>query len=312
MSPVFGDMFEIMLNSIGDAVLAVDRRGRAIYLNAVAEQLTGWSSSRAVGRSIQEVFHTVDSDTRRPRNGLSSRAIAEGRTVALELGGILIREDGSELAIEESAAPIRNTRGSIIGAVIVFHDARQSRVINDRISYLAYHDPLTGLPNRLLLLERLSQAVGMAERYHKQIALLFIDLDHFKAVNDAFGHTVGDDVLRAVSMELLCRLRTTDTLARIGGDEFVVLLTQIEHAADAGHVAANLVHACASQPTLCGRGLDITLSIGVSTYPEDGLDAGALMQCADEAMYRAKAGGRNGFEFGEAKASSLTARRTFT
>src|SRR5690606_34716997 len=178
----FEDMALITLDAIGDAVLVVDPEGRVIYLNKVAETLTGWSRKDALGSSIDQVFLIIDGITRKRAVSPARRAISEGRTVELALGSILVRRDGTDVAIEDSAAPIHNHLGQMAGAVIVFHDARQSGHAIQKMSHLAQHDALTGLPNRILLMERLTHAIGMAKRNHKQIALLFLDLDHFKQI----------------------------------------------------------------------------------------------------------------------------------
>lgn len=307
----FGDMAQITLNSIGDAVLVVNPQGEVIYLNTVAEKLTGWSSKAALGHPVEDVFRIVDGTTRERAVSPSRRAISEGRIVELELGSVLIRKDGTDLAIEDSAAPILNRSGAIVGAVIVFHDARESRTVTARMSHQAHHDSLTGLPNRLLLMERLNQAIGMAGRHHKQIALLFLDLDHFKEINDAYGHAVGDHLLRDIAGDIVSCVRGTDTVSRLGGDEFVILLTQVEAMRDAAQVAEKLLAKFARPRVIDGHSLKVTLSIGISSYPENGLDAGALMQNADSAMYVTKSQGRNNFQFCPLR-NDAVARRTFT
>lgn len=307
----FGDMAQITLNAIGDAVLVVDPAGKVIYLNKVAETLTGWTSATALGRSVEDVFYIVDGTTRDRAISPSQRAIEEGQIVELELGSVLIRKDGTDLEIEDSAAPILNRLGRIVGAVIVFHDARESRSVKDRMSHLAQHDCLTGLPNRMLLTERLTQAIGMASRRHKQVALLFLDLDNFKEINDAFGHAVGDHFLREAAADIVSCVRATDTVSRLGGDEFVILLTEIEARQDAAHVAEKLLEKFAAPRIIDGQEMRVTLSIGISCYPDNGLDAGELMQNADSAMYITKNRGRNSFQFCHGQDEGKV-RRTFT
>lgn len=292
----FEDMAQITLDAIGDAVLVVDPESKVIYLNKVAESLTGWPSKIALGRSAEEVFHIVDGTTRRREISPSQRAIREERIVELALGSVLIRRDGSDLAIEDSAAPIRSREGNIAGAVIVFHDARQSRSVTQRMSHLAQHDSLTSLPNRVLLMERLTQALGMANRHGKQLALLFMDLDDFKHINDSYGHAVGDQLLREVAEDIRACVRTTDTVSRLGGDEFVILLTEIEALRDSVQVAEKLLARFALPRKLDGHDIRVSLSIGISVYPENGLEAGALIRNADAAMYQAKKYGRNRYQ----------------
>jgi diguanylate cyclase (GGDEF)-like protein/PAS domain S-box-containing protein len=281
-------MAQITLDAIGDAVLVVNRQDQVIYLNKVAEEMTGWSKPLALGRPVDEVFSIIDGLSRQRGTGPSQRAITEGRTVELALGSVLIRRDGTGIAIEDSAAPIRNRHGNVAGAVIVFHDARQSQFEMQKMSHLAQHDGLTGLPNRVLLTERLNQALGLAKRQHKQVALLFLDMDNFKQVNDIFGHSVGDQLLQDVAASMVTCVRETDTVSRHGGDEFVILLSQIEGIDDAVRVAEKLLARFALPRTIAGHELQVALSIGISVYPENGVDADTLMRNADTAMYTSK------------------------
>lgn len=285
------------LDAIGDAVLVVDPDGKVIYLNKVAETLTGWPEAEALGRSVDQVFHIVDGVSRQQATSPAHRAISAGQTVGLALGSVLIRRDGSDIAIEDSAAPIRDGAGGLTGAVIVFHDARQSGHVTQKMSHLAQHDCLTGLPNRMLLMDRLTNAIGMAKRHGKKMALVFLDLDGFKQINDSFGHAVGDHLLRDVAADIESCVRDTDTVSRHGGDEFVVLLTEIERRRDATHIAEKLLDKFAQPHMVEGQELDVTVSIGISVYPEDGIDADTLMRRADNAMYCAKNAGRNTYRF---------------
>lgn len=285
----FDDMAQITLDAIGDAVLVVNPGGEVIYLNKVAESMTGWSRKLAIGRTVEEIFPIIDGDSRQRRVPPSQRAINEDKIVELALGSVLIRHDGTGIAIEDSAAPIRNHQGKVAGAVIVFHDAAISRVEIQKMSHLAQHDPLTGLPNRALLAERLSQAIGMAKRHCKLLAVLFVDLDHFKQVNDTLGHETGDLLLQDVAENILACVRATDTVCRHGGDEFVILLPQIEDIEDPTRIAEKLQARFARPRTIAGHQLEVSLSIGISVYPDDGMDSDALMRHADAAMYASKA-----------------------
>ncbi|MDZ7781454.1 MAG: diguanylate cyclase [Halioglobus sp.] len=305
-------MAQITLNAIGDAVLVTDPDGIVIYLNRVAEKLTGWASAEACGRPEADVFSIVDGTTRKPRISPSKRAMNEGRIVELELGSVLIRHDGSDLAIEDSAAPILNRHGKLAGAVIVFHDAQESRHVRDNMSYLAQHDSLTGLPNRLLLMERLTQAIGMAKRNRKQVAVLFLDLDYFKQINDSCGHAVGDQLLQEAAAEMVSCVRGTDTVGRLGGDEFVILLPQVEKMEDAAEVAKKLLAKFTRPRVIDGHDLNVSLSIGISSYPADGQDAMSLLQNADTAMYMTKGQGRNNFQFYHREREQAVAYGTVT
>lgn len=293
----FEEMAKITLDAIGDAVLVVDLKGRLIYLNKVAEKLTGWSREEALGRSVEQIFFIFDGVTRERAKSPAERAINEGLAVELALGSVLVRRDGSDMAIEDSATPIRNRLGEIAGAVIVFHDASRSGAAMKKLNHLAQHDFLTGLPNRMLLMERLTQAIGMANRRSKQLALLFLDLDYFKQINDSFGHRVGDHLLQEVAAEIEACVRSTDTVSRHGGDEFVILLTEIDGGQDAIYVAEKLLAQFALPRIIDGHKLHVNMSIGISVYPENGTDAETLMHNADTAMYSTKGNGRNSYRF---------------
>ena len=300
---------QVTLDSIGDAVLTTDLGGRVTYLNLVAEAMTGWSRDEALGRPLSEVFRIIDGATRRAAPNPAQHAIEENRTVGLAADSVLIRRDGSESAIEDSAAPIHNRDGRVSGAVIVFHDVSESRAMVRKMAHLAHHDFLTGLPNRVLLTERLAQAIGLARRRCRQVALLFLDLDYFKHINDSLGHAVGDQLLQSVAGRLSGCVRQTDTVCRQGGDEFVILLTEIEQPQDAGRVAEKLLVAFAEPHPIGQHELHVTLSIGISVYPDDGINAETVMQNADTAMYHAKANGRNNYQFFAAGMNSRAVRR---
>ncbi|HEX4071610.1 MAG TPA: diguanylate cyclase, partial [Planctomycetaceae bacterium] len=192
------DRTRATLDSIGDAVLSIDVAGNVSYLNRVAERMTGWSREEAEGRKLAEIFQIVDSVTREPAPNPLAFAIQENRAVSLTMNCVLIGRDGQESAIEDTAAPIHDGHGEITGAVVVFHDVNASRAQSVKLSHLAQHDPLTDLPNRSLLTERLTQAISLAGRHDRQLAVLFLDLDHFKNVNDTLGHAIGDKLLQSV------------------------------------------------------------------------------------------------------------------
>jgi diguanylate cyclase (GGDEF)-like protein/PAS domain S-box-containing protein len=300
---------QVTLDSIGDAVLTTDLQGRVTYLNRAAEVLTGWSREDALGRPLAEVFHLIDGATRQAAPDPAQRAISENRTVGLAADCLLVRRDGCESAIEDSAAPIHNRDGRVAGAVIVFHDVSESRAMVRKMAHLAHHDFLTGLPNRVLLTERLAQAIGLARRRGKQVALLFVDLDYFKRINDSLGHAVGDLVLQSAALRLSACVRTTDTVCRQGGDEFVILLGEIEQPQDAALVAEKLLGALAEPQMIGQHEIHVTLSIGISVYPDDGIDTDTVMQNADTAMYHAKASGRNNYQFFTAGMNNHAVRR---
>ncbi|HUG97883.1 MAG TPA: diguanylate cyclase [Gammaproteobacteria bacterium] len=288
---------QVTLDSIGDAVLTTDVAGNMTYLNLEAESLTGWSRADAIGRPMVEVFRVIDGETRDPVPNPAQEAIEENRTVGLATGSVLIRRDESEVAIEDSAAPIHRRDGTVCGAVIVFHDVVKSRAMTERMAHLARHDFLTGLANPALLGERMKYAIDLARRHRTQAALLFLDLDDFKDVNDSLGHLAGDELLKSVARRLEACVRSTDTACRRSGDEFILLLSEIACPEDAARVAEKVLAAIREPHAIGGHMVKVGASIGISICPHDGDDPFVLMQCADQAMYKAKASSLEDYRF---------------
>jgi diguanylate cyclase (GGDEF)-like protein/PAS domain S-box-containing protein len=288
----------VTLDSIGDAVVSADLAGRVTYLNSIAEEMTGWPREEARGRPGGEVLRVVDAATREPpaRNPMEL-AIEQEKPVALAANSVLVRRGRIGCAIEGSASPIHDGDGSVIGAVMVFRDVSASRAVVARMSHLAQHDFLTDLPNPVLLSDRITQAIALADRYDRQLAVLFIDLDHFKRINDSLGHATGDKLLQSVALRLKACVRGSDAVARRGGDEFIVLLSEIARAEDAGRSADKIVAAVKAVHHIAGHELLVTISVGISIYPLHGADAEALLKSADAAMYQAKKDGRNRYRF---------------
>jgi diguanylate cyclase (GGDEF)-like protein/PAS domain S-box-containing protein len=287
----------VTLNSMGDAVLSTDARWRITFLNPVAERLTGWTYAEAAGQELAEVFRVIDVTTRKPIVPRLEFEVEKGRTMILPPNCVLLRRDGQELPIEDSAAPIQDRGGRVAGLVVVFHDVSEAQAMARRMTHLAEHDILTSLPNRGLLDDRLEQGIALAQRHSRRLAVLFIDLDHFKHINDSVGHLLGDQLLRAVALRITPCVRGSDTVSRQGGDEFIVLLSEISHAEDAALIADQIRLAVLAPYTIANHLLHLTASIGVSVYPEDGADPQSLIQCADTAMYHAKEKGRNRNQF---------------
>lgn len=287
---------ETTLASIGDAVITVDPRSRVRYLNRVAEEMTGWPLQDAIGRPIDEVMQLLDAET--GEAGLAPLAVAmrDRRIVGLALNSLLVNRDGRRLPVEDSAAPIIGMDGQVVGGVMVFHDVSESRAMALRMSHLAQHDYLTDLPNRVLLQDRLSQALADVPQGRRG-GLIFLDLDHFKIVNDTLGHEVGDLLLQAVARRLQENVREDDTVSRQGGDEFVILLPRLADPRDAAWVAEKLIEAVSEPYLIEGHELEVGASIGISLFPEDGDEATLLMKRADAALYYAKEHGRGRYEY---------------
>jgi diguanylate cyclase (GGDEF)-like protein/PAS domain S-box-containing protein len=303
------DRAQVTLNSIGDAVLSTDNSGNVTYLNVVAERMTGWSRQEAMGRPLTDVFQIVNGDTHKPSPDPLALAIQQNRAVGLSANCILIRRDGVETPIEDCAAPIHDQQGQITGAVIVFHDSGLTRSLLFEMSHMAQHDILTKLPNRLLLTDRLAQAIALARRNDHRLAVLFLDLDGFKNINDSLGHVIGDRLLQSVAVSLSACVRKSDTVSRQGGDEFVILLPEVTREEDAAVSAAKIISVLKKPYSIGGHSLRVAASIGISTYPENGEDAETLIKNADTAMYRAKDNGRDNYQFFRSDMSLQTAER---
>jgi len=287
----------VTLNSIGDAVLCTDVSGNITYLNFVAETMTGWRREEATGKPLAEVFRIIDGTSRKSARDPMEMAVEQNRTVGLTVNCVLIRRDGFESAIEDSAAPIHDRAGLVTGAVIVFHDVSAARAMSLQMTHAAQHDVVTNLPNRLLLNDRITQAIALARRQKKTIAVIFLDLDRFKYINDSLGHATGDQLIQSVAKRLLACVRASDTISRQGGDEFAILLSEIATPEDAAKCATHILLSLSEPHSIGGQDLRIVGSIGISVYPEDGEDAETLIKNADTAMYHAKECGRNNFQF---------------
>jgi diguanylate cyclase (GGDEF)-like protein/PAS domain S-box-containing protein len=288
---------QVTLDCIGDAVICTDTSGNVTFLNPVAERMSGWPLKEAAGRPMGETFRILDATTRESILDPMAKAAAQNRQGKLPSNSVLIRRDGYEVFIEDSVAPIHDREGRVTGAVIVFRDVTAARILEERLTHSAEHDFLTGLPNRMLLNDRVGQAIAFARRNMGGVAVLFLDLDGFKRVNDSLGHPIGDKLLQSVAKRLLDCVRAPDTVSRLGGDEFVVLIQELQHPEDAGAAAGRLLKAIADVHLIEQHEIYITTSIGVSVYPGDARDAETLIRNADTAMYHAKKKGRQMYGF---------------
>jgi diguanylate cyclase (GGDEF)-like protein/PAS domain S-box-containing protein len=300
---------QVTLNSIGDAVVSTDVAGNVTYLNIVAQTLTGWSQHEAAGHPLEDVFRIIDGTTRAQAPNPMEFAIRENKTVSLTPNCVLIRRDGAESPIEDSAAPIHDRQGHVTGAVMVFHDVSAARAVTLRMAYLAQHDSLTDLPNRILFNDRLTEAMALAARYRRQLAVLFLDVDRFKHVNDSLGHDIGDRLLQSIAQRLLGCVRASDTVSRQGGDEFVILLSELTHAQDATVCADKILETLRAPHRIDKYDVQVTASIGIVTYPDDGTDCETLMKHADFAMYHAKENGRDNRQFFKRDANLRAVKR---
>jgi diguanylate cyclase (GGDEF)-like protein/PAS domain S-box-containing protein len=288
---------EITLNSIGDAVISTDMHARVDYLNVAAELLTGWPRLEAYGRPIAEVLDIVDRATGQPVVNPVEYVLQTDRALDLAGDTMLRNRNGSTAPIEDSSTPIHDWDGRIVGAVMVFRDISHTLALTSEMRHLAQHDFLTNLPNRALLNDRIGLAIALAKRSQNHPVVLFLDLDKFKHINDSLGHAVGDLLLQAVSERLTACVRTSDTVSRHGGDEFVILLPDNLRLQDAVLAAEKILGALSAPFMIDNQELHTSTSIGISTFPLDGMDAATLIKNADTAMYHAKEQGRSNFQF---------------
>ena len=300
---------QVTLNCIGDAVICTDIAGNITFLNIVAERITGWARQEAAGRPMTEAFRILDATSRATIPNPMEMAVGNDRTVHLPLNCVLIRRDEFEIPIEDSVSPIHDREGRATGAVIVFRDVSAARAMTLQLAHSAEHDFLTGLPNRMLLNDRVNQAITLAPRHSKKVAVLFLDLDGFKHINDSLGHPIGDKLLQSIAKRLVDCVRSSDTVSRPGGDEFVVLLSEVGQSEDPAITATRLLHAVAEAHSIDQHDLHITTSIGVSVYPEDGMNAETLIKNADTAMYQAKENGRQSYQFFKAAMNVRAVKR---
>lgn len=287
----------ITLNSISDGVIGTDLQGHVDYLNAAAERMTGWLREDAQNQPIERVMHLLHHKTREIVANPMAKVLLENTCKLLASGTLLVHRDGHESMIEDSAAPIHDSAGRIKGAVMVFHDITATHAMSEKMTHLAQHDSLTNLPNRALLNDRISQALALAERHNGQLALLFIDLDNFKHINDSLGHGIGDQLLQSVAQRLSDCVRSADTVSRLGGDEFVVVLSERHSVEDAALTAEKILTTLSQVFVIDEQQLHISASIGISTYPTDADNGADLIRHADTAMYQAKEEGRNNYQF---------------
>ena len=288
---------QVTLASIGDGVMRADVAGTVTFLNRAGTALTGWPGEEAVGKPLGDVFTLIDASTRNPIVHRMQSALAEGDFMPLPETALLVRRDGIELPIEDTVAPIRDKEGNFTGAVNVFRDVSEQREAANLLRHVAHHDPLTGLPNRVLLDDRMNRAIAAAHRYTSKVAALYLDLDGFKLINDTHGHAVGDKLLQSVTARLVTCVRDCDTVSRMGGDEFVVLLPNLHQTEDVAIAARRILQSLGKPHTIEDLELTLTGSIGISIYPDDAGSAGQLLANADAAMYEAKSSGRAGYVF---------------
>jgi len=283
-----------ILQSIGEGVIATDKFGNITFMNPIAEKLTGWNQPESIGKPLTSVLHLMDEDTGKlVRLGIPE-LLANTASNPVK-GNVQIVNYIEKTPIELTSTSIRDEKENTCGLVLVLHDLTERKRYEEKLRYNAVTDHLTALPNRFLFFDRLNMALAQAQRDFQKLGVLMLDLDEFKKVNDTHGHNIGDQLLKGVADRLLGMFRKGDTIARWGGDEFILLLPEIRQAEVAKSVAGRILDSFSRPFEFDGLKIMITASIGVAIFADDGTDADTLIKNADIAMYHAKAAGRNCF-----------------
>ncbi len=285
--------FRAMAEHSADWIWSIDTQGRHTYSNQKGGGVLGYTLEDFLSRDAASLVHPDDLPVFQEtfRKALATQSGWEGVSLRWQ------HRDGSYRILESSASPLFNDAGQLIGFQGVDRDITERKQAEEHIEYLAHHDALTGLPNRILLRDRFEHALAMAERSRSRVALLFLDLDKFKRVNDTLGHAAGDKLLLEVVARLAHSTRETDTISRQGGDEFILLLNDIPDPEAVERIAGEILSRVGEPVEVSGHVLNTSCSIGIAMYPEDGSDFDSLLQKADVAMYNAKDAGRNTWRF---------------
>ncbi|MDT7549237.1 MAG: hypothetical protein QOE84_1631, partial [Actinomycetota bacterium] len=304
---VLYEQMNAITRSLGEGVIALDGDGTITFANPAAETMLGWRRGELLGREIAE---SVDPEGRDLMSATPEWVhlprLRAGETLRID-EHVVTRRDGHPLDVALTASPVRR-EGAVVGAVVVFRDVRDRKTLERRLVHQAFHDPLTGLPNRALFLDRLEHARARSMRDGGTQAVLFLDVDRFKVINDSLGHRTGDQVLQTVASRLVGVLRPSDTVARFGGDEFTVLLEQVADAAEAAQTAERILRALQLPMEAAERDVVITASIGIA-IAEPGNAPGDLLAAADIAMYQAKSRGKNRYVIAAADADERALAR---
>ena len=276
-----------VLNSIPDAVVVTDPDGEIVFANRAAEEMTGYRRKELIGRKIELLVAARQRGAHVRERRRFYRRGQPGLMVHGQGDFILRRKDGTLVEVEIALGPAAED------TVAVIRDVTERRRMEEALAHQALHDPLTNLPNRTLFFDRLHQAINSARRQGTQLAVVMLDLDGFKSVNDAYGHAAGDGVLKVVASRLSEGMRASDTAARIGGDEFAWILPRVASRRSVDRMIRKRLNAARGRIAVDGGRVDIGVSAGIALYPDDGRDADSLIRHADAAMYATKRDGRS-------------------
>lgn len=284
------ESFRHIVEGSPDLIARLTESGIFLYVSAASEKVLLYRPEELVGRSIFDFILAEDAPSVREYLTTVCR-----ESFPWPFSYRIRRKDGRTVWVETSSTC--EQKDDLREVIAYSRDVTERKRVEDHISYLAYHDELTGLPNRTLFQDRLTVALAHARRFSRYVAVFFLDLDHFKRINDTLGHALGDQLLDAVASRLRESTRGSDTVARIGGDEFTILLSEVAHEEDTARIARKVLESLAQRFTLDGHHVYVSGSMGIAVYPRDGEDPETLLKNADSAMYRAKNSGRNGYSF---------------
>ncbi len=278
--------YHMVMEAAGDAIILMQSNGRILEVNRRALELLGYTREEMLVLRGQQLFPP---DVQGDATNRYNRIIAHGETI--DSTTTITRKDMRSFPVEAVESRVEMHGRYMV--LSIFRDISERKAAEERIHYLAYHDSLTGLPNRTLLIDRLEQAIREAHRRNTMAGVVFIDLDNFKSVNDTLGHDFGDELLQGAAMRIRSALRSEDTVARLGGDEFIVLIKEPRSPGDVNLVAQKIIQLMSVPFVISGHTFHISCSIGMSIYPRDGVDCGVLLRTADEALYQVKKDGKN-------------------
>jgi diguanylate cyclase (GGDEF)-like protein/PAS domain S-box-containing protein len=288
----------LLLNSTGEAIYGIDLEGNCTFANPTCAAILGYTNpDMLLGKNMHYlIHHSYEDGSPMPvENCRIFEAFSKGIGIHVD-DEVFWRADGTWFHVEYNSFP-QSENGKVSGAVVTFHDTTERKLSEEKIKHMATHDGLTDLPSMRLAREHLSMAMNWARRYNNVAAIMFVDLDGFKAINDGFGHDIGDNVLRETAKRLCAAVRKTDTVARVGGDEFLLIITELRSKENAANIAEKVIR-FVTQPVMCKNHLALVgVSIGIALFPWDGENMDQLIKLADYAMYRVKNAGKNGYAF---------------
>ena len=311
------NLLRVTLQAIRDAVVTTDRSARVLMLNPAAESLCGWKSGEAAGKPVDEVLRlatgslaaadaaTLLHSLLRPVQNALSQGVRTDQPELL----VILAKDGRRVPAELTAFPLVDAGGAIEGCVLVLHDMSRAMELAERISYVAQHDPLTGLPNRILLVDRLEQGTKVADRNNERLAVMFVGLNQISRIKSEIGNAAADEMLKEIAFRIIGITRESDTVCRLGLDEFVIVALGVRSLSDVEAVATKLMEEIAKPHAVGEQTLQTTCSVGISVYPQDASDAATLMRLADSAMHKVRNDKVNRCLFVNSAADELAAVR---